>query len=74
MDWLKNVQTGLLVAQKQAQEAAERLMHSETALKARELAQQATVRAKVFAEHATDRARVSTLLCSFPESGIMGVP
>jgi len=45
MDWFKSVQ-------KQAQEAAEKLMQTEAAAKALAMAQQAGQQAKVFAEQA----------------------
>jgi hypothetical protein len=55
MDWFKSVQ-------KQAQEAAEKLMQTEAAAKALAMAQQAGQQAKVFAE----QAKVSTAAVCFP--------
>ena len=50
MDWLRTVQ-------KQAQEAAEKLISSEAASTARTLAQQATLQARTLAEQASTKAR-----------------
>jgi hypothetical protein len=51
MDWLRNVQ-------KQAQEAAEKIISSDAASTARTLAQQATLQARTIAEQASVKARV----------------
>jgi hypothetical protein len=63
---LSGLQSGLAAAQKQAQEAADALMKSEAAEKARSLAIQASQQAYVqqaitFAGQATEKAKVAPL-------------
>lgn len=54
MDWLNKIQQS-------AQEAAEKLISSEAAEKARKLAAEATKQAAVLAQQATVKAQVSVL-------------
>ena len=51
MDWLKG-------AAQAAQDAAQQLMHSEAAAKAKEMAQTASQQARLLAEQATEKAKV----------------